>query len=102
MKSYFTLVYQGGIANVFDHFHITDTRQEQMTGNPNASERLRVMQADFAACENYCRGLKKGGAIVRVAWCNKAGDIANEIWEFYGFNRAPFSEHFKNVDLTKE
>ena len=71
------IVYQGGIANVFE--------VEQTRGN-----RKRLLQSDFRACENYCRGLRYAGKIVKPAWCNEAGDIINRPWSVQHFDNAPF------------
>jgi hypothetical protein len=61
----FFLVYQGGIANVFDG-------------------QARIFQGDFRGAEMLCRGAILSGAVkVRVRHCERAGDIAlwrNE-WE---------------------
>lgn len=77
----YTLVYQGGIANVFRH----------LTGE---SERQRIMQSDFRSCEHFCRGLKEGGHTVFVAWCNEAGDIRQRPWNTTNFDNAPFHDSF--------
>lgn len=58
------LVYQNGLANVF-------TRHER-----NRQWGRRLMQADFAACENYCRGLIAAGVQVTAWHCDELGDIA--------------------------
>ena len=75
-----TLVYQGGIANVF----------EQVDGQRGA----RLLQHSFVACEWFCRGLRAAGVEVDVAWCNQAGDIADAKWNWTNFEDAPFSESF--------
>lgn len=80
-----TLVYQGGLANVFAHH-----------------PKRRVVQGSFVQCEWYMRGLQDAGVTVDVAWCNEAGDIADRKWT-HGLaaardhGQAPFPEsyHFK-------
>lgn len=69
-----TLVYQGGIANVFN-------------------ERKRVLQSGFRTCEEFCRGAEYAGAEIRAVCCNKAGDIADLAWDTSPEN-APFSDQF--------
>ena len=100
-KKIYTLVYQAGIANVFEHFPMTDTRNTPHTGLTIASDRIRVLQSDFRTCENFCRGLRHAKKIVRVAWCNEAGDITNSFWQFSKFDNAPFSDKFAK-DFAKD
>lgn len=88
MKNY-TLVYQAGIANVFSHAN-KPTRC-------SLGSRKRVMQADFKSCENFCRGLIEAGAEVTPAWCNMAGDVSLQDWNYSEFDLAPFCEHFTMV-----
>ncbi len=82
MKTDFYLVYQAGIANVFEEVY-----------NPYLN-RARVLQCDFRTCESFCRGLRRAGRVVHVAWCNQAGDITRELWRFSGFDLAPFNDSF--------
>lgn len=74
-----TLVYQGGIANVFD------------TGK---AEPVRLIQADFRTCEAFARGIKATGVPVHYAWCNQAGDIGlpGIKWNYEAFGDMPFFE----------
>lgn len=73
------LVYQAGIANVFqiqsDH------------------SRKRLLQASFKECEWFMRGAQHAGASVDVAGCNQAGDIANADWS-RDLDAQPFSDKF--------
>lgn len=94
MKTTFCLVYQGGIANVFEEMTITDTRNEDSSGLNKSVQRVRVMQGSFSDCETFCRGLRRAHKIVRVAWCNEAGDITNSFWKFNRFDYAPFNLSF--------
>ena len=88
-----TLVYQGGLANVFSHE--TDQRPSRhLDGEPYASVRERQFQGTFGQCEAYAAGLKAAGVTVRVAWCNEAGDIINSHWNFSHFEKAPFDNQF--------
>ena len=77
------LVYQGGIANVFavDFFKLS----------PEYRNARRLMQADFHACVNFCRGFAAAGGIVQTAACNEAGDITNRPWTNKLENQ-PFSD----------
>jgi len=70
------LVYQAGIANVFDK-------------TPGSFRRL--LQSDFRSCEFYVRGMKEAGCTVTVYSCNKAGDIAHVPWTL-GLDDCPFRD----------
>ena len=83
MKTTYYLVYQGGIANVFKDVFSTTT-----------ITKTRILQDNFNNCEFFCRGLLQGGQVVRVAWCNEAGDIIDRIWHFGKFEDAPFHDEF--------
>ena len=61
------LVYQQGIANVFE--------------NKGDGRETRVLQDAFKVCELFCRGAQHVGAKVEVRHCDKAGDIAGEHWD---------------------
>jgi len=90
MKTY-CLVYQGGIANVFQIFPDTNTKPR------------RILQGDFRTCETFCRGLREMGAEVVPAWANVAGDVVNAHWNFdTGFSLAPFSKEFAKDFVTEE
>jgi hypothetical protein len=81
----FALVYQAGIANVFevaDYAYYAHNRKAR-----------RVMQNDFHSCAWYARGLKDAGATVRTFACNMAGDVAEQPWST-DLDAAPFSEQF--------
>ena len=94
MKSTFCLVYQAGIANVFEEIPVLDTRNQAATGLTIRSDRVRALQSDFRTCESFCRGIRRAGKTVRAAWCNEAGDIKESFWHFFEFSLAPFSEKF--------
>jgi hypothetical protein len=66
------LVYQGGLANVFEvkSFNLSDFGR-------NAR---RLIQSDFSTCEAFAKGLCVAGVTVRVAGCNQPGDIVNAKW----------------------
>jgi hypothetical protein len=85
-----TLVYQGGIANVFSHKSEKDLRSE----NATSDTRERLIQSDFKTCAAFVRGLQAAGIKVRAAWCNEAGDIINSFWHFSNFDNAPFYDKF--------
>lgn len=94
---YATLVYQAGIANVFSHEKDLYGLKDESGLVP--SRRIRLKQADFKTCEAFCGGLEAAGVIVRKAWCNKAGDIINENWNFQNLQDAPFSEQFASIHV---
>jgi hypothetical protein len=79
------IVYQGGIANVFN------------MGEADVLRIQRLLQADFHTCESYIRGLIAAGTSVRVYSCNKAGDIANAQWT-HGLADCPFRESTKAIE----
>jgi hypothetical protein len=82
------LVYQAGIANVF--------KVRAHTLVPKGRNAARLLQADFRACENYARGLRDAGVVVRTAGCNMAGDIAEQVWTDE-LDSLPFSGSFEPV-----
>ena len=92
MQKTYTLVYQGGIANVFRHVPNQSLGIEE--NEPKGSSRERLFQGDFKSCENYCRGLIEAGGVVRRAWANVAGDVALVNWSFSNLENAPFSAKF--------
>lgn len=82
------LVYQSGLANVFD---VTERRCQKCLDVPgkdglgrmckgcsgrgsNPGEPRRLKQGSFVACEDFCRGAKAAGATVEMWHCNMAGD----------------------------
>ena len=86
------LVYQAGIANVFEVecFNLTSFGR-------NAK---RLLQADFRSCEYFARGLAAAGVTVRTVACNKAGDIINETWD-EDLTEHPFSDKFIPVNTER-
>ena len=86
---YAMLVYQAGIANVFsvDSLNLSDFGRDAK----------RLLQADFRSCENFARGLKAAGVIVKTAACNMAGDIVNAKWSD-DLDAQPFSENFNPIN----
>lgn len=84
----YCLVYQAGIANVFEvvSFNLSDYGRDAK----------RIMQSDFRDCETFCRGLIQASALVKSAGCNQAGDITNSHWT-EDLNSLPFSEHFNPI-----
>ena len=68
------LVYQAGIANVFE-----------------MPSKDRLIQADFRSCEYFCRGLIAAGVNVKIWSCNMVGDIKSQIWAV-GLDDCPFRE----------
>ena len=79
------LVYQAGIANVFEVncFNLA----------PYGREAKRLLQSDFHTCETFVRGMGRAGAIIRTAACNMAGDIQDRKWS-ENLDEQPFSDAF--------
>ena len=93
MKKIYFLVYQAGIANVF----VADENKKKQINNHR-----RINQLDFKSAESFCRGLREAGKLVKVAWCNEAGDIAHSLWHFSNFHNAPFNESFASDFVKKD
>lgn len=85
---YAALVYQAGIANVFE--------LQAMTLTEPARVAQLLFQSDFRACENFARGLKAAGVQVTTAACNQAGDIKHSTW-CADLDEHPFSDKFRPV-----
>lgn len=77
------LVYQAGIANVF----------EVQSGNLSdfGRDAKRLLQSDFKTCAAFARGLAAAGVNVYTASCNKAGDIVQATWTM-GLDDCPFHD----------
>lgn len=88
----YSLVYQAGIANVF--------QVESWNLSPFGRDAKRLMQSDFRSCENFARGLAAGGHLVQTFACNEAGDITNSKWSD-DLEAQPFSDKFRPVIQTK-
>jgi hypothetical protein len=82
------LVYQAGIANVFEvaSFNMADYGRDAK----------RLMQSDFRSCENFTRGLAVAGWLIVSAHCNMAGDIVTQKWSA-DIAEAPFRESMHPV-----
>ncbi len=85
------LVYQGGLANVFQ-----TGKQYSGPRGTLLHEHKRLLQADFRACENFALGMQAAGVDVITMYCNLAGDISESEW-FNGLDDAPFSGEFRPV-----
>lgn len=85
----FALVYQAGIANLFevDSFNASDMGR-------NAR---RIYQGDFTSAARLAQGAGYAGAFVRTFWCNAAGDIAKMHWQKTSEGQ-PFAEQTITVD----
>jgi hypothetical protein len=70
VKKLYILLYQAGIANVYE------------SGQGERPAR-RVLQSDYRACEHYCLGLLEAGAGVEVWNANVAGDplLQPDAWQ---------------------
>ena len=79
------LVYQGGIANVFEvtAFNLADYGRDAK----------RVFQGDFHSAAMIAYGLGLAGVIVRTVACNMAGDIVKQTWSD-NLDDQPFSDQF--------
>jgi hypothetical protein len=82
------LVYQAGIANVFEVqcFNLSDFGRDA----------VRLVQGDFRTCETFARGLKHAGYQVFSFHCNQAGDITFSHWDD-NLTNAPFHSEFRPV-----
>lgn len=85
---YAALVYQAGIANVFE--------LQLLTLDKSTRQAKRLMQSDFRGCEMFARGLAAAGVSVSTAACNQAGDITDAEWSV-NLDEQPFSESFHPV-----
>lgn len=82
------LVYQAGIANVFD--------VDCFNFAPSGRTETLLLQADFRTCEAFCRGLAAADVAVATAACNVAGDCARQKWS-EDLEAQPFSDKFRPV-----
>jgi hypothetical protein len=82
------LVYQCGIANVFEvtSFNMSDYGRDAR----------RLVQSDFRTCEAYAAGMAAAGCLVASAGCNMAGDIVNQKWTD-DLDSLPFCDKFAPV-----
>lgn len=87
----FMVVYQGGIANVFEveSFNLSDYGRDAR----------RIMQADFRSCEIYAAGLGYMGALVHSVYCNEAGDVTHSHWDD-NLDNAPFHADFHPINTA--
>lgn len=83
------LVYQCGIANVFEVEKLSLTREGR-----NAR---RLYQGDFRAAYMLSRGLQLAGCKVKTAHCNMAGDIIDMTWS-ENFDDAPFQNQLLIIE----
>ena len=77
------LVYQAGIANVFQVtcFNL----------GPFGRDARLLLQSDFRTCESFARGLVAAGVRVTSMHCNECGDIAERTWS-EDLDSAPFHQ----------
>ena len=85
---YATLVYQAGIANVFELSAMSVRTGSRVT--------KRLMQGSFTECEAFARGLKAAGVTVTTWACNRAGDVSDAEWSA-NLDEQPFSDKFNPV-----
>ena len=85
----YVLVYQAGIANVFE--------VQCLNLSSFGRDAKRLLQADFRTCEAFAHGLGRSGHTVKSAQCNQAGDIWDKCWS-ENLDGAPFSNEFSPVN----
>lgn len=81
----FALVYQAGIANVF--------QVKCFNCCPFGRDAKRVYQGDFRTAESIAFGTGLAGAAVQTLACNRAGDIIGSEWTD-DLDSQPFSDSF--------
>lgn len=89
MEKRYALVYQAGIANLFEvgaHGYTASMR-----GTTH-----RIYQGDFHTAAAMARGARMAGADVRTACCNEAGEIAERTWNC-DYDDQPFCEQYQLV-----
>ena len=93
----FILVYQAGIANLFRVPNSNVLAGYDRLALSAAQRALavldtqRVYQGDYRTAEAMARGMVLCGADVRIASCNRAGDIAGAPW-IKGLGDCPFRD----------
>lgn len=86
----FALVYQGGIANVFEVDHWDEI--------PECRNAKRILQSDFKEASAFARGLAYiPGVWVKTLACNQAGDIARMVWST-DLENQPYADKLCVVD----
>lgn len=86
------LVYQAGIANVFECDEAGVTQQDRGTSR-------RILQTDFRTAYWFVRGCGHAGAKVRTMSCNVAGDCARVDWT-PGNEGTPFRENATIINMN--
>ena len=85
------LVYQAGIANVFE--------VECFNQASYGRDAKRLIQSDFRSCESFARGLGAAGVAVITVGCNQTGDVI-DLWWTDDLEELPFSNAFSPVRLN--
>lgn len=85
------LVYQGGLANVF--------QVSCFNLSPYGRDAKRLWQSDFRSAALFAKGLMAAGTIVKVAACNEAGDISERTWTD-DLESQPFSDSFASIGYS--
>ena len=80
MERRIALVYQGGMANVFDVTRAGDVPELPPFGRLPSAVRHRLLQHAFAPCEWFAAGLVAAGVSVSVYHCDQAGDVVGLTW----------------------
>lgn len=97
----FWLVYQAGIANVFqvENFNLAHDTICPGVGTGTGRKARRVYQGDFRTAESIAYGCGLAGALVMTSACNQAGDIQNAQWTD-DLESQPFADKFHPVFFT--
>lgn len=93
-ESRVVLVYQAGVANVFE----VDCFNMRASGR---SFTKRIKLGSFRECETYCQGLSDSGIIVKTVGCNQPGDISGLNWT-ENLEQLPFHDEFRPVDSDEK
>jgi len=85
------LVYQGGLANVFnvDSFNLS----------PYGRNARRIYQGAFGQAIMLVKGMALGGYLIRTAGGNYAGDITNQTWTD-DLESLPFSDQLVDIQAN--
>lgn len=90
------LVYQGGIANVFQLQPGDDCPELPAFGKEPGRHRRRMLQHAFDACLWFASGLKAAGWQVETFGCQQMGDAANLVWT-RNLADCPFADKLREV-----
>lgn len=86
------LVYQSGIANVFE----VDAMRLNAS---NRGRTVRLLQGSFRDCAMFARGMAAAGCYVLTASCNVAGDASLVDWQ-PGTEGTPFRDSSNCINVS--